>query len=210
MSKMRRLFSGLLLVLKTKRMQVNLHIWASYSGDNSFGKYSRVFRSCKLHDVSLGRHSYVNSHSWLSGSNIGNFTSIGRHVKIGGLGNHKRTLSTHPSFYDAHPPGYSFCIDNSFHAYAPVNIGNDVWIGDGAVVMDGVTVGDGAIISAGALVHKNVPPYAIVGGNPMQIIKYRFLDAEISKLLAVKWWDKPDEEIELIKEKIVSMNFIDL
>ena len=70
-----------------------------------------------------------------------------------------------------------------------VRIGNDVWIGCRSVIMDGVTVGDGAIVAAGAVVTKDVPPYAIVGGVPARIIRYRFDENTIRRLLALKWWD---------------------
>ncbi len=68
-------------------------------------------------------------------------------------------------------------------------IGNDVWFGHESVIMPGVTIGDGAIIAAKALVTKNVPPYTIVGGNPAKVIRKRFDDATIAKLLEIKWWD---------------------
>ncbi len=72
--------------------------------------------------------------------------------------------------------------------YAPVVIGNDVWIGDGAFISRGGTIGDGAIIAARSVVTKNVPPYAIVGGIPAKIIKFRFSSEIISELMKVQWW----------------------
>lgn len=71
----------------------------------------------------------------------------------------------------------------------PVKVGNDVWIGCRAVIMGGVTIGDGAIVAAGAVVTKDVPPYAIVGGVPAKIIRYRFNEKTVEQLLALKWWD---------------------
>ena len=70
-----------------------------------------------------------------------------------------------------------------------IRIGNDVWIGEDAKILSGVTIGDGAVIGANSLVTKNVPPYAVVGGVPAKIIKYRFPENVISRLLQIKWWD---------------------
>ena len=75
-------------------------------------------------------------------------------------------------------------------------IGNDVWIGYEAVVMAGVTIGDGAIIGARAVVTKDVPPYTIVGGVPAREIRRRFSDDVIARLLELKWWDWPAEQIQ--------------
>ena len=71
----------------------------------------------------------------------------------------------------------------------PTVLGNDVWIASGADIKRGITIGDGAIVGAGAMVTKDVPPYAIVGGVPAKVIRYRFDEATIKRLLAVKWWN---------------------
>jgi virginiamycin A acetyltransferase len=74
-------------------------------------------------------------------------------------------------------------------------VGNDVWIGYGATVMGGVTIGDGAIVAAGSLVAADVPPYAIVAGNPARVVKSRYDDADVERLLAAAWWDWPVEAV---------------
>lgn len=79
-------------------------------------------------------------------------------------------------------------------------IGNDVLIMYNALVLSGVKIGDGAIVGAGAVVTKDVPPYAIVAGNPARIIKYRFSEEQIKALLRIRWWDWSDEEIKEFKE----------
>lgn len=82
-----------------------------------------------------------------------------------------------------------------FHNHHQIIIGNDVWIGRGATIMGGVKIGSGAIIGANATVSKDIPPYAIVAGNPAKIIKYRFDEETIKKFMAVKWWNWSIEKI---------------
>jgi acetyltransferase-like isoleucine patch superfamily enzyme len=86
--------------------------------------------------------------------------------------------------------------DYDFPEYQRIEIGNDVWIGARAVILDGVRIGSGAIIASNAVVTKDVPPYAIVGGVPAQIISYRFSPEEIAKLLKLQWWSWPLEEVK--------------
>ncbi len=68
-------------------------------------------------------------------------------------------------------------------------IGPDVWVGNGATIMPGVTIGAGAIIAAASVVTQDVPPYALAAGNPARIVRRRFDDATIARLLALAWWD---------------------
>lgn len=84
---------------------------------------------------------------------------------------------------------------------AQVNIGNDVWIGAGAIILPGVTVGDGAIIGAGAIVTHDIPPYAIIIGVPAKILRYRFTPKQIQKLLKIAWWNWNIEKIRMNSEK---------
>jgi hypothetical protein len=71
-------------------------------------------------------------------------------------------------------------------------IGSDVWLTMRTFVRSGVTIGDGAIVASGAVVNKDVPPFAIVGGNPAKVIRYRFTPEQIEALLQIRWWDWPD------------------
>lgn len=74
-------------------------------------------------------------------------------------------------------------------------IGSDAWVTFGTWVLSGVTIGDGAVVATGSVVSKDVPPYAIVGGNPAKVIRYRHSEEQIAALLEIKWWDWPEEEI---------------
>ena len=84
-------------------------------------------------------------------------------------------------------------------------IGNDVWIGEGVTIKGGVRIGDGAIVAMNACVTKDVPPYAIVGGVPAKIIRYRFTDEQIKFLLDFQWWNKSLEWIEKHAEIFVDI-----
>lgn len=124
---------------------------------------------------------------------IGRFCSFADRICffVGGNHNYKRVTSF-PFDVDSVIKKI-FGVDNPLPYNRPnhyqVVIGHDVWIGRGVMIMGGVKIGNGAIIGANAVVAKNIPPYAIAVGNPARVIKYRFDEATIKKLLAVKWWN---------------------
>ncbi len=81
-----------------------------------------------------------------------------------------------------------------------VYIGNDVFIGMNVTVLDSVTIGDGAVIGAGSIVSKDIPPYAVAVGNPIKILRYRFTENQISKLLKIRWWDFDEEKLRAVEK----------
>lgn len=85
-----------------------------------------------------------------------------------------------------------------------VVIGNDVWIGTDAMILSGVTIGDGAVIGAGAVVGKDVPPYSIVIGNPGVVVRRRFTEEVIGRLLAIQWWNWDDDRIKKVLPLLLS------
>lgn len=153
----------------------------------------------------IGYMSYISSYCDICGK-IGRYCSIAPEVKVI-TGNHpiEKFVSSHPCFYSVeYKSRTSFVSRQKFDEFAysegnyPVTIGNDVWIGYGARLLQGITVGDGAVIASGALVTKDVPPYAVVGGVPAKVIKYRFTPEQIEFLMECKWWEK---DIDWIKER---------
>jgi len=157
-----------------------------------FGKYNTIYNNVSLYQVSLGDFTYIASGTKISRAKIGKFCSIGPDCKIG-LGKHptKGFVSTHPIFFSTLKQAQiTFADKNYFEEFENIEIGNDVWIGANTIIIDGIKIGDGAIVAAGSVVTKDIPPYAIVGGVAAKIIRYRFDEDEIEKLLELKWWDK--------------------
>ena len=165
----------------------------------SFGKFVTILNAACLQKVTIDDFSYISNNSQLVNTHIGKFCSIGPYVQIG-LGPHptKTFVSTYPAFYSNSNSGcaLNFRDDKIFDDSVPETvIGNDVWIGTNVIVPGGISIGTGAIIAAGAVVTKDVPPYALVGGNPARIIRYRFSEDEIEALLKSEWWNWPIDEI---------------
>lgn len=130
---------------------------------------------------------------------IGKFCSIACGAKfLFASANHTQTsVSTYPFpiFFEEWDLDIGD-VTSAWDHKGDIVIGNDVWIGYEAVIMAGVTIGDGAIIGARAVVTKDVPPYTIVGGVPARDIRRRFSDDVIARLLELKWWDWPAEQIQ--------------
>lgn len=123
---------------------------------------------------------------------IGRYCSIADGVEILLGGNHRTdNVTTYP--FGAVPGIWPEAEGSEGFAASrgDVTIGNDVWFGSGCMIMSGVTVGDGAVLAARAVVTKDVPPYGIVGGNPARLIRHRFDEATVARLLASRWWDLP-------------------
>ncbi|WP_290370698.1 DapH/DapD/GlmU-related protein [Ruania suaedae] len=100
--------------------------------------------------------------------------------------------------FPAYPPfsdSFGYLADRTSVTHGDVAIGNDAWIGHESVILSGVTLGDGVVVGAGSVVRQNVPPYAIVAGNPARVAGFRFPPAQIEALLRIKWWDWSEERL---------------
>lgn len=170
-------------------VDVNLH--------SIFEGMNRIYSNTSFSGY-MGMGTYISTNSNIN-AKIGRFTSIGPHVNtIEGV--HPYTYpyaSTAPIFFSTlRQNGYTFVNETKFKElrYAVDNysiiIGNDCWIGFGVSIISGITIGDGAVILAHAMVAKDVPPYAIVGGVPAKILKYRYDEETIKFLLDFRWWNK--------------------
>ena len=151
--------------------------------------------------LSIGRKSYITQVLFDFGSVranilIGRYTSIAHRVvfEVGLNHNHEGNVSTYPfRDYPLHGNDINHYYKNNHYQ---IIIGNDVWIGEGVRILGGVHIGNGAVIGMGAVVTKDVPPYAVVAGNPARVVKYRFEKVTIEKLIAIRWWNWETERIE--------------
>lgn len=130
---------------------------------------------------------------------IGNFSGLAEGVKIfSGVEHYANNVAGYPMkilFFHKYPE-----LKKDVYAKGPTIIGSDVLIMYNAMVLSGVKIGDGAFVGAGSVVTKDVPPYAVVAGNPARIIKYRFSEEKIQALLKIRWWDWSDEEVRGFEE----------
>lgn len=156
------------------------------------------------HRLRMGAFSYA-VRGFYSHVEIGRYTSIGEDVQIGRGDHPTEWLSTSPAWY-LHPAqmfriGTEYPGGEAYQSYTPslppgkspttlklTTIGHDVYIGHGAFIRPGITIGHGAIVAGQAVVVKDVPPYAVVAGNPATIRKFRIPEHLIEPMLAVQWW----------------------
>ena len=170
-----------------------------FDQDGTVEPYSAILQGVEI--PTIGSFSYS-----LSGlppsTRIGRYCSISWGVQVMALNHHLSFASTSSFSYDPHFVIFRKCLEDdaveSFSRYggqpsrpnridAPV-IGHDVWIGQDVLLARGITLGTGCVIAAGAVVTRSVPPYAIVGGNPARLIRYRFPEDIVSRLLGSAWW----------------------
>ena len=141
----------------------------------------------------MGKHSYGNVRVVSGKVQVGNFCSIAGGVTAVILNDHQVTWVT------TYPFGRVWNMSNVDNPVVRQNpniiIGNDVWIGQNAVLLEDTVIGDGVIIGSHSVVHGEIPPYAVAVGNPAKVVKKRFTDEQIESLLSIQWWNWEDEKV---------------
>lgn len=162
---------------------------------------SKVHRSSKVesgtsfHNSTMDRHSFCGYDCTIVNADIGAFVSIASGVTIGGVAHPMHFVSMSPVFLSHKDSVKAKFARFDYLPDTRTVIGSDVWIGDRAFVKAGTRIGNGAVVGMGAVVTKDVPDYAVVGGNPARILKYRFDEPVRAALLASEWWTLDEERL---------------
>lgn len=147
----------------------------------SLGKKVKICENVEIDsDTRIGKYTYIGQYTTITSAQIGNYCSIASFVKIGHGEHDLNRVSTNSLFNK-----------NSFKELTKkkCEIGNDVWIGTDAIILRGVKIGDGAVIGANSLVNKDIPAFAVAVGSPARIIKSRFDNIKINRIIESSWWD---------------------
>lgn len=166
--------------------------------DADINHKAKIQKGCNIRYSRIDQYTYVGAGTEIVYSTIGKFCSIARNCNIGGPAHKLDNVSTSPLFTTGRNIFKKNFASINFVPEKETIIENDVWIGARAIILQGRIIGTGAVIGAGSIVTKNVPPYAIVAGNPAHIIKYRFEDSIIHQLLDSRWWDMDETELKKI------------
>jgi acetyltransferase-like isoleucine patch superfamily enzyme len=152
-------------------------------------------------DADIGAWFGMNADGYVARATVGRYCTIGARTSINPFNHPSSWLSVHEFQY--HPQSFDWVpewneierLPRTPDMYERVTIGSDVWTGHNVNIMPGVNIGDGAIVAAGAVVTRDVPPFAVVAGVPATVMRLRFAEATVERLLQVRWWDLELKEL---------------
>ena len=156
------------------------------------------------YSIGSGSYGMPVVHDWFEGTTlrIGSYCSMADNVQIFLGGQHRLDwVSSYP--FPAYLPEAA-AIQNHGGSRGDVEIGSDVWLCANTTILSGVSIGHGAVIASGAVISRDVPAYAVMAGNPAQLIRWRFDEPTRQALLESTWWDWPEEEIRRITHLLCS------
>ena len=170
---------------------------SNLAGNIKIGERVFIYKCEMFGNISIGSNTSVNGpntdiYSYVNSVKIGNFCSVARNVSIQEY-NHRFNNAT-SYFIKKHVFGEDWTKD--IISKGDIEIGNDVWIGTQCIILSGVKIGNGAVIAANSVVSNEIPPYAIAAGSPAKVVRYRFTEDIIKKLMEIKWWNWPIERIK--------------
>ena len=194
-------FVGRLLYRLYSQNLINLRNWVCRLFWHVLGEhyqfYSQTYRKIlkDFHGVEVGLYSHggcCNPGQFPAGTQFGRYCSISQSACSHNANHPINTESSHAFFFNPRL-GY---VDEDRLERTKLEVGNDVWMGDNAIILPTCSkIGDGAVIGAGAVINKNVPPYAVVLGNPGRVVRYRFSKEKIAELLDSKWWEQDIDQL---------------
>ena len=166
--------------------------------DSTFGRYTEIGRGSRVAHSHLGDYSYCDRFADIANARIGKFANIAAFSRIGATDHPLHTAACHHFLYRSSDYWDDAGQDEDFFQRRRARlaqIGNDTWIGAGAMVKPEVTLGHGAVVAAGAVVTRDVDPYTIVAGTPARVLRLRQPRAIAERLIALAWWDWPHDAL---------------
>lgn len=165
--------------------------------DDEIDKTAAICSGVKFYRGKIGRYSYIGNNSFVIDTEIGNYTSIAPDCYIGGTNHPMDWVSTSPVFHKWENLMKKNFSNHEFEIFNNTIVGNDVWIGNKVMIKAGITISDGAVVGMGSIVTRDIGPYEIWAGNPAKMIRKRFDDDVIEKLMEIKWWEWSEEKLEV-------------